>query len=128
MRLLCDMSSMPIPMSKLIIGMVIMAGVTYLCRVLTLVLVRKKIQNRFVRSVLTYVPFGVLAAMVFPEIFYSTSTGGVIVSDAVLIATIAGTVVAIVLALFRRGLFIVALGSTATVLILILILQAAGVA
>lgn len=119
-------AAMPVPMSKLALGMLIMAGVTYLCRVLTLVLVRKKIKNRYVRSVLTYVPFGVLSAMVFPEIFYSTSDGGVIVSNAVLIATIAGTVVAVVLALFKRGLFTVAMSSTATVLVLILILQAAG--
>ena len=125
MNLLAEVSAMPIPMEKLLIGMLIIAGVTYLCRVLTLVLVRKKIQNRFIRSVLTYVPFGVLSAMVFPEIFYSTSDGGVIVSDAVLIATIAGTVVAVVLALFKRGLFVVAMSSTVTVLVLILILQAA---
>ena len=65
---------MPTDLTTLILGMVIMAGVTYLCRVLTLVLVRRKIENRFLRSVLTYMPFGVLAAMVFPEIFYSTST------------------------------------------------------
>lgn len=117
---------MPISPGKLALGMVIMAAVTYLCRVLTLVLVRKKIRNRFVRSVLTYVPFGVLSAMVFPEIFYATSDGGTIVSCAVLIATIAGTVVAVVLALFRRGLFTVAMSATVTVLVLILILQAAG--
>ncbi|MBQ7227114.1 MAG: AzlD domain-containing protein [Clostridia bacterium] len=118
---------MPIELSKLLIGIAIMAVVTYLCRVLTLVLVRKKIKNTFIRSMLTYIPFGVLSAMVFPEIIYSTSDGGVIVSTAVLIATISGTVVAIVLALFKRGLFTVAMSATATVLILLLILQGAGV-
>lgn len=126
-NILAAAETMPISMGKLALGMVIMAGVTYLCRVLTLVLVRKKIKNRFVRSVLTYVPFGVLSAMVFPEIFYSTSDGGTIVSQAVLIATIAGAVVAVVLALFKRGLFTVAMSATVTVLVLILILQAAGV-
>ena len=119
-------ASMPTELGTLIAGMAIMAGVTYLCRVLTLVLVRKKIENRFVRSLLTYIPFGVLAAMVFPEIFYSTSDGGVITSQAVLIATVAGAVVAAVLALFRRGLFVVSIGATATVLVLLLILRAAG--
>ena len=126
MNVLSAAQAMPIPMGKLAFGMVIMAVVTYLCRVLTLVLVRKKINNRFIRSLLTYVPFGVLSAMVFPEIFYSTSDGGVIVSQAVLIATIAGTAVAVALALFKRGLFTVAMSSTAAVLVLILILQAAG--
>ena len=64
--------------------------------------------------------------MVFPEIFYSTSDGGVITSQAVLIATVVGAVVAAVLALFRRGLFVVSMGATATVLVLLLILRAAG--
>ena len=120
-------TEMTIELSKLLIGIAIMAVVTYLCRVLTLVLVRKKIKNTFIRSMLTYIPFGVLSAMVFPEIIYSTSDGGVIVSTAVLIATISGTVVAVVLALFKRGLFTVAMSATATVLILLLILQGAGV-
>ena len=119
-------SSMPTELGTLIAGMAIMAGVTYLCRVLTLVLVRKKIENRFVRSLLTYIPFGVLAAMVFPEIFYSTSDGDVVTSLAVLIATIAATVVAIVLSIFKRGLFTVAMSATVTVLVLILVLRALG--
>lgn len=117
---------MPTDLTTLILGMVIMAGVTYLCRVLTLVLVRRKIENRFLRSVLTYMPFGVLAAMVFPEIFYSTSDGDVVMSLAVLIATIAATVVAIVLSIFKRGLFTVAMSATVTVLALILVLRALG--
>lgn len=119
-------SSMPIPVDKLLIGILIMAGVTYLCRVLTLVLVRKKIKNRFFRSILTYLPFGVLSAMVFPEIIYSTSSGGVIVSSAVLIATVCGTIVAIILSLFKRGLFTVTMSTTLAVLVLILILRAMG--
>ena len=117
---------MPTDLTTLILGMVIMAGVTYLCRVLTLVLVRRKIENRFLRSVLTYMPFGVLAAMVFPEIFYSTSDGDVVTSLAVLIATIAATFVAIVLSIFKRGLFTVAMSATVTVLVLILVLRALG--
>ena len=119
-------SAMPIPVEKLLIGILIMAGVTYLCRVLTLVLVRKKIKNRFLRSILTYLPFGVLSAMVFPEIIYSTSSGGIIVSSAVLIATVCGTIVAIILSLFKRGLFTVTMCTTLTVLVLILILRAMG--
>ncbi len=115
-----------IPMILLYIGL--MAGITYLCRVLTLVLVRKRIKNAFVNSFLTYIPYAVLAAMVFPGIFYSTSGGGVIVSNAVLIATVSGTIIAVILSFFKRGLFTVSMSATAVVLILILILSALGVA
>ena len=44
----------------------IMFAVTYLVRVLPLVVFKKKITNRFVRSFLTYIPYAVLAAMTFP--------------------------------------------------------------
>ena len=43
-----------------------------------------------------------------------------------LIATIAATVVAIVLSIFKRGLFTVAMSATVTVLVLILVLRALG--
>ena len=47
-----------------------MALVTYLIRVLPLVLFRKKIQNRFVSSFLYYVPYSCLTALTIPAIFY----------------------------------------------------------
>ena len=47
----------------------IMFAVTYLVRVLPLVVFKKKITNRFVRSFLTYIPYAVLAAMTFPAVF-----------------------------------------------------------
>lgn len=49
----------------------IMFGVTYLVRVLPLVVFRKKITNRFIRSFLTYIPYAVLAAMTFPAVFFA---------------------------------------------------------
>ncbi len=49
-----------------------MAGVTYLIRALPFVLVRKKIENPFVLSLLYYAPFAVLGAMTFPDILYAT--------------------------------------------------------
>lgn len=48
----------------------IMFAVTYLVRVLPLVVFKKKITNRFVRSFLTYIPYAVLAAMTFPAVFF----------------------------------------------------------
>ena len=54
----------------LITGMVVMSLTTYLIRVTPMVVFRKKITNRFVRSFLYYVPYAVLAAMTFPAILY----------------------------------------------------------
>lgn len=51
------------------IYLLIMFAVTYLVRVLPLVVFRKKITNRFVRSFLAYIPYAVLAAMTFPAVF-----------------------------------------------------------
>lgn len=48
------------------------AGVTYLIRMLPLVLIKKKITNRFVLSFLHYVPYAVLTIMTVPAIFYAT--------------------------------------------------------
>lgn len=98
----------------IIISMIVMAGVTYLARVIPMIIFKKKIENRFVQSFLLYMPYGVLAAMVFPAILYSTSS---------LISAIAGAVVALILAYFKRGLVVVALSSCVTVFIVELILH-----
>ena len=45
---------------------VVMAGVTYLIRMLPLALLRKKLRSRFIKSFLFYVPYAVLAVMTLP--------------------------------------------------------------
>ena len=52
----------------------IMAGVTYLIRVLPLTLIRRPIRSRFLRSFLFYVPYVTLAVMTFPDILYATNS------------------------------------------------------
>ena len=52
----------------------IMAGITYLIRVLPLTLIRKEITNTTIRSFLYYVPYVTLAVMTFPAILESTQT------------------------------------------------------
>ncbi len=84
----------------------VMAGVTYLIRMLPLVLVKKKVENGFIRSFLFYVPYAVLGAMTVPAVFYAT--------DSVFSAA-AGLGVALVLALCRKGLLTVAVGATLAV-------------
>lgn len=92
--------------SKILITVAIMSIITYLVRVIPLLVFRKPIKNKYVSSFLTYLPYGVLTAMIIPDIF--TSTAGII-SGAI------GAIVAIILAYFKRGLVIVALGATAAV-------------
>ena len=53
-----------------------MAATTYLIRMLPIAFVKKKINNRFVRSFLYYVPYVCLSTMTFPAIL--TATGSVI--------------------------------------------------
>lgn len=85
-----------------VIYIAIMAGVTYLIRMIPFTLFRRKIKSRFLQSVLYYIPYAVLSAMTFPSIFYSTDNT----------ATAAvGTVVAVILAYFKLPLTVVALAA-----------------
>ncbi len=77
----------------------IMAVVTYLIRVLPLTVFRKKIENRYIRSFLYYVPYTCLTAMTFPAILYATGSR---------LSALAGVAVAVVLAFCNRSLVTVA--------------------
>jgi len=92
----------------------VMAGVTYLIRMTPFVLFRKKIKNNFVRSLLHYLPYAVLSAMVIPGVF--SSTGSVLTASV-------GLAVACVLAFLDRSLIIVALGASAAAYITGLIIN-----
>lgn len=89
-----------------------MAVTTYLIRMLPMAIFRKKIENKWVKSFLYYVPYAVLAAMTFPSVF--TSTGSV------LGATL-GAVCAVALAYFNNGLLVVAIGAATVAFIVQLI-------
>ena len=89
------------------IYLLVMAGVTYLIRMLPLVLVKKKIRNRFLLSFLYYMPYAVLAVMTVPAIFYATGS---------LISAALGFLTAVVLAYFRKSLLTVAACSCLAVL------------
>ena len=81
----------------------VMAGVTYLIRLIPFTLFRKKIESPFFRSLLHYIPYAVLSAMTIPAIF--TSTGN-------LATSLAGTAVAVVLAYLGKPLIVVALAGS----------------
>ena len=78
-----------------------------------MVLVRKKIENRFILSFLHYVPYSVLTVMTIPDIFYVSSNP---------ICAAIGFGVALVLAFFDRGLLQVAAISCGAVLLAELLL------
>ncbi len=86
----------------------LMAGVTYVIRMLPMAVFQRRLENRFVRSFLAYVPYAVLSAMTFPQILYSA--GGTA-------ASAAGLLVAMVLAFRGKGLLVVALGAAAAALL-----------
>ena len=52
----------------------VMAGVTFAIRVLPLTLIRRQIENRFLQSFLSDVPYVTLAVMTFPAIMDATQT------------------------------------------------------
>lgn len=83
---------------------IVMAGVTYLIRMLPFAFFRKKIKSVFVRSFLHYIPYAVLSAMTIPAIFYSTGN---------FITAAAGSVTALVLAYFNLPLIVVAIAASA---------------
>ena len=92
----------------------VMAGVTYLVRMLPLVLVRRRITNRFLLSFLAYVPYAVLAAMTVPAVFDSTGDP--------LTASV-GVAVAVLLSLMRRSLLLVAASASAAAFLTALLLD-----
>ena len=91
-----------------VIALLITAGITYLIRLLPFLFVRKRINNRFLKSFLYYVPHVVLSVLAFPAII--TATGNVI-------SGIIAASVCIVMAYMRKGLLSCMLGSVAAALI-----------
>lgn len=90
-----------------VIYIAVMAGVTYLIRMIPFTIFRKKITSPFFRSFLHYIPYAVLSAMTIPAIFSSTGS---------LPTAIAGTAAAVVLAYLEKPLILVALAASAAAL------------
>lgn len=86
-------------MRKQLIAVIIMAVVTYIPRVIPIVVFKKKLNSKFLKSFLFYMPYAVLGAMIFPSILYSTNS---------VLAAGVGLAVALVLAYFEKGLMMVA--------------------
>lgn len=80
--------------------LLVLAGSTYLIRVIPFVAIKEKINNKFVRSFLYYIPYAVLTAMTLPAALYATSS---------VISALVGIVVAIILAYRNKSLTVVAI-------------------
>ena len=96
-------------MTNVYVYILVMAGVTYLIRMLPLVLFKKEITSPFVKSFLYYVPYACLAAMTFPAILTATSAG--------IISGVAALVVALIAAYKEKSLLTVAVCACAAVFI-----------
>ena len=94
--------------TQFLIYLAIMAGVTYLLRLMPMLLIRKPIKNRFIKSLLYYTPYSVLTVMTFPAIFYFAPHT---------VTSILATVFAIFLAYKNKSLITVAAGAAALILI-----------
>ncbi len=93
-------------MIPVLISILLMAIVTYIIRVLPVTLFRKEIKSPFIKSFLRYVPYAVLSALTFPDIFHSTGN---------VITAVSGVIIAITLSYRKRSLLIVAIGSIVAV-------------
>ncbi len=96
-------------LSNMLIAVVAMATVTYLIRMIPFVFFRKKIKSAFIKSLLFYIPYSVLAAMTFPFVFFST--GNNVILGAL------GTAGAVAASVKGKSLLTVALIACAIVLV-----------
>ena len=87
--------------------LLIAAGVTYLVRMLPLLLIRRKIKNRFLCSFLYYVPYAVLSVMTLPGILFSTGH---------ILSAVVGTLTAFGLSYKGKSLIVVATFAALSVL------------
>ena len=98
--------------------LLVMSGSTYLIRSIPFAVINKKIESRFIKSFLYYIPFAVLTAMTFPAILYAT--------DYVVSAAI-GFAVALVFAWKGKSLTTVAVAACVAVFVVELLLAFLGI-
>ena len=103
--------------ANIYIYVLVMAGVTYLIRLIPLTLIRKEIKNTFIKSFLYYVPFVTLAVMTFPAILHGTGS---------IISAAAGFITALILAYLGQSLIVVSVLSCVAVFLVELIVVPFG--
>ena len=101
-------------MNSTYIYILIMAVTVFMIRVLPLTLIRKPIENKFIKSFLYYVPYVTLSVMTFPAIIDATNNP---------IAGLISLIVGIIAAYKEQGLFRVTVICCAIVLIVEMIFK-----
>lgn len=86
------------------IMLAVMALTTYFIRVTPMAVFHRKLENRWFKDFMFYIPFCVLAAMTFPDVIYSTKS---------LTSGVVATVVALIMSWRKRDLLTVAIGAVA---------------
>ena len=90
-----------------ILLIITMAIITYVIRLVPMLVFRRKIKSQFINSLLYYLPYAVLSAMTFPFIMYCSGN---------VISAVVGTAVALIGAFSRRSLVMVAILASMAVL------------
>lgn len=103
--------------TQVLLTVLLMGICTYLPRMLPLVFLRKKIENPYLSAFLSYLPYGILTAMVLPDIFFSTSSP---------ISGVAGAAAAFFLAFKKKGLLPAAVAAVVTVFLVERLLEGIG--
>lgn len=88
--------------SVFFIYLLIVALTTYLIRAIPFSLITKKVTNKYVKSFLYYIPYTVLAAMTLPAALYVTGS---------IYSSIVGLLVALIVAIKKSNLTLVALAA-----------------
>lgn len=99
-------------MDRLLLIVVGMAAVTYIPRMLPMVLLQEMELSPFMNRFLEFIPYAALSALVFPGILSSTNST---------VSAVIGGSVAVVLAYFRLNLLLVVIGSIISVFLVGLI-------
>lgn len=95
------------------IYLLILVVTTYLIRAIPFALFTKKIKNKYVKSFLYYIPYTILAAMIFPSALYVTGS---------IYSAIVGLVVALIVSLKKSNLTLVAVTAVIGALIVEIIM------
>ena len=95
------------------IYLLIMAAVSFIIRVLPVTLIRRQIKNRFIRSLLYYLPYATLAVMTFPAILSISENP---------LCGAAAFAVSLITAWFTQNLFLSAVFGCAAAFLAILLL------
>lgn len=95
--------------TQVLYAVLLTALITYLLRAVPLLLLRKQLTNPFLVALFKYMPFALLSAMIFPDIF--NSTADITIDSATkndtpipLISAIMGFIVALILSLKDKKL------------------------